>query len=291
MYLPTDIANLALDAIGSEIVLGDIEDGVRTAQVCLRSYRECFVQLLRGAHWQFARKQAPLLLLGDATGQTPNVGTAIIPPWIYEYAYPNDCAAVRFIPFQPAPLTTSGNISLQSTPLMTGLAAPPGQFSRLRPARFLIARDSNYPPQAGQQIEWQVQGVSPQGRTVICTNVPNASAVYTSVVLYISEWDALFRGAMIAYLASAIALPLSKDKKLGIELRRDQIAIAKSKIEQARIADGNETWSSSDIPVDWMSFRNYGSSNMRSLMGGDHGFGDGLFCGWSSVQFADGSCY
>jgi hypothetical protein len=291
MFLPTDICNLALDSIGVDVVLGDIEDGTKEAAVCLRSYRECLLQLLRGAHWQFARKQAPLLLLGDATGQTANVGTSVIAPWMYEYAYPTDCAALRFVTSQPAPVTIQGNISLPSTPLMSGLASPPGRFSVLRPARFLVARDSNYPPQQGQEIEWQVQGVSPQGRTVICTNVPNAVAVYTSVVMYPSEWDALFRAAFVAYLASAIALPLTKDRKEGIALRRDQIAIAKSKIEQARVSDGNETWSSSDIQVDWLNFRNGGSSNMRSLMGGDNGFGDGLFGGWVSVQFADGSAY
>lgn len=288
MFLPTDIANLALDAIGSPIVLGDIEDGNKEAQVCLRSYRECLLQLLRGAHWQFARKQAPLLLLGDATRQTVGVGTAVITPWVYEYAYPNDCAALRFIPFQPL-AAQSGAIALPTVPLSQGFASPPGQFARQRPARFLVCRDSNYPPQSGQ-ITWEVQGVSPQGRTVICTNVPQAIAVYTSVCLYPSEWDALFRAAMVAYLASAIAMPLSKDRKEGIALRRDQIAIVKAKLEQARIADGRETWSSSDIKVDWMDFRRSGSG-MRSLPGGDHGWGDGTWGCWESVPFADGSAF
>jgi|SRR5579864_2090467 len=290
MYLPTDIANLALDAIGAETVLGDIEDGVREAQVCLRSYRECLVQLLRGAHWQFARKQAPLTLLGDATGQTPNVGTAVTRPWLYVYAYPTDCAAVRYIPHHEIPVSQIANsIALPTTPLMTGLAAPAGRFQKLRPARFLVALNTDYPPETGQ-ITWEVQGVSPQGRTVILTNVPQAEAVYTSVVLYPSVWDPLFRAAMVAYLASAIALPLAKDKKMGMALRRDQIAIVKAKVEQARISDGNETWSSSDIQVDWMQFRNYGSANMRSLMGGDQ-WGDGFWGGWQSVQFADGSAF
>jgi hypothetical protein len=290
MYLPTDVCNQALDAVGCEETLGDIEDGTRVAQVCLRSYRECLLQLLRGAHWQFARKQAPLLLLADATGQTANVGTAVIAPWVYEYAYPNDAAALRFIPHQQAPIAASGSISLPTTALSTALASPPGQFGRLRPARFLVARDSNYPPPAGA-ISWEVQGVSPQGRTVVLTNVANASAVYTSVVLYPSEFDPLFRSAFVAYLAAKIALPVSKDKKFGLQMRREQIAILKAALDEARVANANEGWGSADLSVDWMNFRNAGSANMRSMMGGEHGFGDGLFCGFSPVDLGNGSAY
>jgi hypothetical protein len=289
MMLPTDICNMALDAIGSEETLGDILDGTRAAQVCLRAYRECLVQLLRGAHWQFARKQTPLVLLGDATGQTENVGTMVIRPWLYEYAYPTDCAAMRFIPHSMPFPTAQNNIVLPNTPLSQGFVIPPERGLPLRPARFLVARDTNYPPQGGQ-ITWEVQGVSPQGRTVICTNVKHAHAVYTSVVLAPSEWDSLFRAAMVAYLASTIALPLSKDKKFGMELRRDNIAIVKSKLEHARIADGNETWSSSDIKVDWMNAR-HGYSGSHFFAGGEHGFGEGTWGGYNSVGFGDGSAY
>ena len=65
----TDIANRVLDALGMNVTIGDLEDGSREAAVLLRSYQPCLEQLLRAAHWNVARKQAPLLLLGDATGQ------------------------------------------------------------------------------------------------------------------------------------------------------------------------------------------------------------------------------
>lgn len=286
MYLPTDIANLALDAIGSPTVLGDIEDGTREAQICLRSYRECLMQLLRGAHWQFARKDAPMQLLADATGQTDGVGALVVPPWIYEYAYPTDCVAVRFIPFRPfGDPAPAGNIAIATTPIATALAVNPAAGHRLRPARFLIARDYNYPPLPGQ-ITWEVQGLSPEGRTVVLTNVPNARAVYTSLVRYPSEWDALFRAAMVAYLASAICMSLAKNRQEGMALRRDQIAIVKQKLEAARLADGNETWSTTDRTAEWIAFRNSGGG-----FGWRHGEDDGGFCGWSSVNFADGSAY
>lgn len=290
MYSPTDIANLALDAIGSEFVLGDIEDGTDAAQVCLRNYPECRTTLLRGAHWQFARKQQPLFLLADATGNTPGVPTNAIVPWVYEYAYPDDAVAVRFIPYQPSnPGAPPGNISIPpNVPLTSGLQNTTVYASRLRPARFLVARDVNFPPAPGQQY-WDVQGASPQGRTVVLTNVQCAFAVYTSDVQYPSEWDVLFRDAMVSYLAQRIVMRLEKDRKTGIEIRREQIAITKEKLTEARRVDGNETWSSTDHVPDWIRFRN---------SGGPWGYGWGENClvgsdymGWSSVGFSDGSAY
>jgi hypothetical protein len=285
---PTDVANLALDAIGIDIVLGDIEDGTKEAQTCLRAYPECRKRLLRGAHWQFARKQVPMLMLADASGLTPQIGNKVIHPWRYEYAYPNDCVALRYIPHKhhdgtPPP----GNYALPtSVPLYTNMTSIPMHGRRPHPARFLVARDVNYPPQPGQDF-WDVQGLSPQGRTVICTDVKNAEAVYTSDVVYPNEWDSLFTEAMVAYLAQHIVMKLSDDKKLGMQMRTEQIAIAKDRIINARVADGNETWSTNDLKVDWMEVRREGFGGYG--LGG--GLGEGSWCGWSSVSFSDGQAF
>lgn len=295
--LPVDIANQALDAAGIDFTLGDLEEGTRPAQVCLRAYGECLRQLLRGAPWDFARRESPLVLLADATGQTPDVGT-VVPgsQFIYEYAYPIDCARIRYIPWCPFlnPGAPSDNIQPvnSSAPLMTGLGQPPYVGQRAMPARYLVTNDPNYPPAQGQ-IFWEVQGTSPQGRVVILTNVQNARCVYTYTALYPSVWDHLFRSALVAYLASEIALPLSKDKKFGRQIRDDNIKIAMKKIEQARIADGNEMWASSDIAVDWMQARNVGiaggCNNGYGNLAGDMGCW-GL--GWGgTMSFANGSAF
>lgn len=289
-YTPTDLANQALDAAGVETTIGDIEEGTREAQVCLRQYRHCLQQLLRAAHWDFARQTAPLQLLADATGNTPLAGTIVPVPWVYEYAYPNDCLKVRFIPWNPlqSVATPPGNIAISTTvPLSTALTtAQPGTGQRLRPSRFVIATDYNYPVQAGTDVT-AVQGVSPVGRTVILTNVPNAQCIYTAYVNYPSQWDPNFRAALVAYLASEIALPLSKDKKFGLTLRAQNIAIAKGKIMEARVSNGNESWSSSDIKVDWIQTRYSGYA---------WGWGDGqgpgnLWGGWDNCSFGDGTAY
>ena len=290
--LPTDICNLALDCIGADITLSDVEDGTSNAQICLRAYRECLTSLLRAAPWQFARKQLPMELLADATGQTPNVGTTVIPPWVYEYAYPNDCVAVRFVPASPvvANQVPPGNIAINTqVPVSPGLGITTLIGQRLRPTRFLIARDVNYPPQA-QQLWWEIRGMSPAGRSVVLTNTPQATVVYTSLVLYPSEWDDSFRAAMIAYIAQAICMGIhKKNLPLARQLRDDQIAITKRVIQAARIADGNEMFATTDHIPDWVQARRSGGP---FPYGGedDSAFGM-LYAPWSPAGFSNGSAF
>ena len=296
---PADIANEALDACGlSEMAIGDLEEGTAPAQVLLRKYWTCLRALLRGATWDFARRQAPLVLLADASGQTVGAGN-IVPQgqYQYEYQYPSDCARVRYIPWQPflAPGAPAGNIVPPNNqlPLMPNLNASPLQGQRIRPARFLITSDPNYPAPQGAQTSL-VQGQSPIGNTVILTNVPNAQIIYTYYAIYPSVWDMLFRQAMVAYLASEIALPLwvkKNDAKMGMSLRDSNIAILKSKITEARIADGNESVASNDISVDWIRTRRSGPG----LWGSWGGFGDSDWGGggasWDSVPMASGATF
>lgn len=295
MNLPADIGNQALDAAGFDMTIGDLQEGTRPAQVLLRNYGQCLRQLLRAANWDFARKTADLVLLADATGQTANVGSIVPVPWVYEYAYPIDCMKVRFIPWNYGQVQgiPPGNIQTPTTPLTTGAAPSVATGRRLRPARFVIATDPNYPP-APRQAFWTVQGESPTGRTVILTNVKSAKIIYTALMQYPSVWDSLFREAMVAYLASQVAMPLATDKKFGMQMRKDNIEIAKMKIQEARRVDGNEGFYSSDISVDWMNTRRVGNRDWGGLGGlgwsddtGPGGYGGG----WDSISFADGTAY
>jgi hypothetical protein len=293
---PSAVAAQVLDAIGSDFDIGDISEGSREAQVMLRAYGQCLRQLLRGANWDFARASAPLLLLADATGQTPNVGTVVPSGYIYEYAYPIDCMKLRFIQRSqqfPGSAYPAGNVSIPpNIPTVPNLGTPfPG--SRPRPARFVLATDSNYPASPGS-LTWDSQGVGPNSRTVVLTDVQCAHATYTALILYPSQWDSLFRAALVAYIASEVALPLTANKPFGMQVRNQQIAIAKQKIEMARLVDGNEATTSSDIPVDWMNARRTGGFGFgRGGYGGygGDGWGDGWGAGWDSVGFCDGSAY
>lgn len=283
MFLPTDIANEALDACGIDYTLGDIEDGTREAQVIARKYRPLLSNLLNAAHWTFARKQFQMTLLADATGQTHTVPKTVITPWIYEYALPNDCIRPIYVPWMASPYTVGappGNLvpSEPGLPLTGGQSTyMPGFF---KPARFLISRDVNFPPLPGQ--DWpDVQGVSPMGQTVILCDVPQAYLVYTSLVLYPSEWAPAFREAMVAYLAAEIALPLNKDKKFGMTIRNQQMAVAQNKVSEARAMDANtQTNINSSFP-DWIRTRNTGRSWGYGLEA-DAGGGGCYYNGWGA---------
>lgn len=291
-FSPTMICNQALARIGlHRLMLGDIEEGTEAAQVCLMAFGNCRDQLLRAAHWDWARREVPLQLVADASGQTANVGNLVPGGFLYSYNYPTDCLKVRFIPanyWSATPPVPSQNITPfdSSAPVMQGLGQPPYVGQRLVPSRFLIASDSNFIPEGASN---NLPGISPIGQTVICSNVQNARGVYTFNATYPNLWDAQFREALIAYIASEICLPLHKDKKLGETLQRQRITEATAKIQNARVTNGNESWSSSDIAVDWMQARISGG---YYGYGGRYGYdqGPGYWFGyWDQVSFSNGS--
>lgn len=288
IYTPTAVANEALDAAALDFTLGDIADGTRPAQVCLRAYTRCFKQLIRAAHWSFARKEAPLQLVADASGLTAGVGTLVPAGFIYAYNYPSDCALVRYIPaanWNVNPPVPAGNItpSDPTAPLTTGQSAAPSPGWRPRPTRFLVTNDPNYVPDGASN---DIPGVSPIGQTLILSNVQNARCVYTFEATWVNLWDEMFRSAMVAFMASQIVLPLARDKKFGAEMRNQNIAIAKDKIRDARAMSSNEGWSSSDIGVDWMRIRMGGGP--IGYWGNNWGAGAGyLVGGFGGLYFGD----
>jgi len=293
---PVGIAQLALDAIGINYEIGDLEAGGRYANVTLRAYAECRRRLLRAAPWAFARRNLPLQLLADSSGNTANVSTrSVDPQFIYTYGYIQDCARIRYIPWYPFqyPPVPSGNIvpPNNTASAMANTSAPPYVGMPIRPSKYLVTNDPNEPAAPGSV---PIPGTSPSSSTVILSNVQNATCVFTFDALYPNLWDALFHSAMVSYLASetAVALWAEKNIKLGIQLRNEQIAITKGKLLEARVADGNEGTFSSDIQVDWMQARRAGGT--WSGWGpygspGDWGCWGG---GWGgSLSFSDGTSY
>jgi hypothetical protein len=299
-YTPEAIANLALDAAGIDFTIGSLSDGTRPAQVTLRRYYDTMKQLLRASHWSFARKEAPLQLAAAVGGQTTDaLGNVVTVPsqvpagFQFSYDYPSDCLMVRYVPanyWNVTPAVPPTNITPAGgpAPLTTGLVTPVGQ-SRPVPTRFLITSDMNYIPDgAGNDIP----GVAPIGVTRILSNVQNARCVYTYDCNYVNLWDDLFREAMVASLAAQIALPLAADKKMGMAMRQQNIAIALERIREARAKSSNEGWSSSDISVDWIRIRNSGSP--YGYWGGGNGYGGGagyLCGGFGAMWFENSSSY
>lgn len=289
---PEAIANEALSAAGVDFVIGTLEEGSRPAQEVLRKYTTCVRQLLRSAHWTWARKQAFLQLVADASGNTPNVGTRVPGPFLYSYNMPTDCLKVRYIPLNYAaadnpPIPPDNIVPPDSgAPLMNGLM--PALIGRpIVPTRFLVGTSVDYVPENASN---NIAGISPVGMTVIMSNQPNAQCVYTFDAVWVNLWDELFRSAMVAFLASEIALPLTRDKKSGQSFRANNIAVCKEKISLARATNGNETWASSDLSVDWIRNRMVGG--FSSGYGWGYGTGPGyLFGGYDGIFFENSSAY
>lgn len=301
MTEPADIINRVLDLLGrSDLVIGEIQEGTEAARPALRAYGPALRQLLRAAHWDFGRKAAPLTLLADATGQTPNVGTVVPAPWVYEYALPIDCCKVRFVPWNV-------NNNQTTPPQVTGLGGAPLNAIRLIPSPFLVTSDYNYPVVTGAPLPWDQAmswedgaGQGPQQRTVILTNVPNASAIYTALMIYPSQWDSLFEQAFVQYLTSQLAMSLGSGRTADkLAIRKDAISGAKEMIAQARVVNGNESSfpQTTNREAAWISARNsgagWGAAGYPGFGWGGGGFGGagGLWCGYDALGFADGSVY
>lgn len=306
LELPADIINRSLDYIGrSDITIGDIEEGTEAAKPALRAYGPARKQLLRAAHWNFARRQAQLTLLADATGNTAGVGTTVQAPWTYCYAFPTDCLKARFLPWNGIP-------TQPTTPLMTNTpnVLSPQAFI---PAPFIVALESNYPvvvttttgttysTWANVPAFWDTTGEGQTNRTVINTNVPPypqansttifPSLVYTADVVYPSQWDSLFDQAMVSLLAARLALSLAKDQKFGLAVQRDAIASAKAAIADARATNGNEAGfpQTQDHIPDWIRIR--AQSSWLGFGYTSNGSVYPSWYGWDSMSWPDGSVY
>lgn len=295
MSLPADIVNRSLSQAGSDLVIGDLEEGTNEARRALMQYAPTLKQILRCAAWNFARQESPLQLLADASGATPNVGTLVPTPWLYLYALPIDCMKARWVPqgrgILPAGAAPPGNIVPPNNqlPLTGAIDYPPSYRLGNRPARFLVATDSNYPgvttsgqPWGQNTAWWETQGIAPNARTVILTNVPFAHLVYTALIVYPSLWDSLFEEAFVAALAARLALPLNKDKKLGMALRQENIAIAAQALQQARVRDGDEGFASVDHEPDFIRIRSSGGYGRWGA--GGYGEGPGVL-GYGSDSY------
>lgn len=287
MNYPADVINEALDKAGVDFTIGEPNEGTRPAQVALRHYQQCLRQLLRAAHWDFARKQAPMRMLADATGQTDGVGTTVPQPWVYEYAHPTDCMKARFVPanYLNPNAVPPGNRSVDTSVPPTAVPTQPplGYGMRLVPAPFLITLDQNYP--ASADSNWlEVQGESPGGRVVLCSNINQAMLVYTAFVPFPNMWDARFRGALVSFLASRLAMPLAKDKAFGLKMEEQRFADARDAVRQARITNNNEgSWpQTTSHMADWMKNRVAGGGGYAGTAPWNPGWG---FWGMGGIGF------
>lgn len=285
LTVPADLVNQAVDLLGVPgKIIGDITDGTVVAETARRNYGQLLRQLLRTAHWDFARKQAVLTLLGDATGQSvAPVSAYVESPWTFAYSWPIDAVQGRWLPWSPTsiqPTTQSG------LPLTTGSSA--GVNCPLIPGRFLVGSSDQYPVEVGVQ-PWDQQpglqrteGVGPTSRKIILTDCASANFVYTRLSVVIEEWDSLFRQALVTMLAYTIAPVAIEDRKSMLAERDRLVATVKMAVADARVANGNESGMPQSVDFEASFIR------ARSAWGWGNDFGNGLGFGGGGGYFGCG---
>ena len=80
------ICNMALARVGQSIFIDSLSENITAAGVCDLFYEPCRDTVLADGYWNFANTRIALADLG-----TPPTN------WLYRYALPTDCLAVRYL--------------------------------------------------------------------------------------------------------------------------------------------------------------------------------------------------
>lgn len=295
LQAPSVLINQSLDALGTpKKIIGDISDGSEVAEAARRNYGQALRNLLRTAHWDFARRRVALTLLGDATGSPPiGVSPQVECPWAYAYAWPIDGVMGRWLPWMP---TGGQPVSSTGVPLTTGNSANV-QYG-FQPGRFLVSSSDLYPIEIGN-VPWTQQpdlqrtfGVGPVNRKVILTDCCQAEFVYTRFVPVIEEWDSLFRQALVMMMALILAPVAIDDPKLRMAEVARLVPMLKNAVDDARVANGNEAGMPASVDFEASFIRARSQGYWGNGWGGPLGGGGaGYFsCGWESMSWG-GSVY
>jgi hypothetical protein len=100
---PADIVNASLARIGFKDRVGNLYEGSRAAKNALDIYAQTRDTLLRDGEWPFAQRDLVAVLSKSAPAGGYSVGTPWDPttypplPWLFQYAWPDDCLRVRTI--------------------------------------------------------------------------------------------------------------------------------------------------------------------------------------------------
>lgn len=196
---PADVVNLALQRIGYKGRVGNLYDGSAAAKDALDIYAQTRDELLRQNDWGFAERNVNLTLLKFAPpgGYIPPLTwSSQYPPlpWLFEYAYPNDCLKVR---------------AVKSVPLFVPNFDP-------QPNVFTIANDN---------------ALDPPAKVILC-NAPDATLVYTGQVTSPALWEADFIEAIAAALGRRLAPTLVNMEAAKIAVSDEMVSKAIAETEQ-----------------------------------------------------------
>jgi hypothetical protein len=211
------------------------------ARNCTIHYDIARRAVLRAHTWNFARKQISAAMLSAAQGtpENPN-GTPPVPiyPWLYEYAWPQDCLRMRHQEIPPpsqgagTALVWTGNYP----PLNDGYVGFLGSNTAHRSPPFAISTDQDT---VGNTIK------------VVLSNLEYATFVYTYDCQDPNMFDASFDEAFIWALAARLCGPLTGDKAQAKLCAQN----AEASVIKARVADANELPTPPTHTPDWIRAR------------------------------------
>jgi len=244
MTTEVEIANRALQMLGTRTTVTSLTENSPEARQCIIAIEAVRDELLRMAPWNCATNFQTLTLICAAPGTPENqtAGTNTwqkgtpAPPWTYEYAYPSDCLRPLWI----VPQFTTGFAS--GVPITTAVTGGAPQYWNGPPVRFKVGID---------QILNGVPATGGADTKVILTNQQQAILAYVKQILDPNVMDGMFVQAWVAALASRLAFALNGAKEQANLL----IKQANQYVVLARQADGNEGLTVNDVTPDWIRIR------------------------------------
>lgn len=248
---PVQVVNIALAEIGTQSSISSFAETSPEANAAGLFYAPKLEALSRAAHWNCLRSQIELTLLKSVIINGVASDSPPPRPWLYEYAYPQDCIKARFIlPYWNSVYT--------GVPMTTAPAVIPSLWEG-PPVKFQVATDI-------------INGSTVR---VILTDMPQAIMVYTRRLLDDPDlWDPHFLAAATGTLGVYFVNALSRSRGL----LQDQIAMVRAIINEARVSDGNEGLTYSDNMPDWIRVR----GQLDPYVTG------GYFAGWDPFPFPGG---
>lgn len=225
---------MALQNAGTRASVADLNEESNEAAQCRLRFEPVRDQVLRLAQWNFAKKTIVAALNKSAPGTPENPSAATTwttdyppPPWLYEYIYPSDCIALRYVYAQTANATAIPTF----------------------PSSLAYRADLTQPVYWKFERAMGLNGASQAA--VVLTDARQAIFVYTARVTNTSLWDPLFIEAFTFFLAADIVMNITGDRNQKNDLLKE----AEARLTIARAADGNEGLTVIDQTPDWMRIR------------------------------------
>lgn len=208
-----DICNRALQMIGAKIQITSLASTADAESInCNMLYEPVRDWCMSLANWNFARKiTVPVLSkIYPNTANTAWTSTYPPPPWKYEYLFPADALAIRYVTDQTQATDNTWNGN---------------------PYKFAVVSDL----------------LSSEQVRVIVTNRLGALIVYTMLVSDVNKWPAMFTQAVVSNLAWLLAMPLTGDQNLANNLKNTaaehmQLAIEFNRQEGLFTDDTTAEW-------------------------------------------------